>query len=69
MGWFSVDEIVAPATSSVGPVQSHTAQTEALCVLAGIAFAYVAKKMLSKVHRHHTERLAERAARRVAMPV
>lgn len=70
MGWFSADEIVAPASSSASDSgNSHTTQTVALCILAGVALAYVGVKLLVKLHRQHTERVAERAARRATLPV
>lgn len=68
MGWFSADEVIAPTISNA-PEKSDTVQTVALCILAAVAACYVGVKVLLKLHKHHTERLAERAARRVVVPV
>lgn len=68
MGWFSADEIVAPATSSSGGAD-HTAQTVSLCILAGVAVRYLLFKAAMKLHRQQTERAAERVARRVVAQV
>lgn len=59
MGWFSADEIVAPAVVS-NAESHHTAQTVALCVLATVAVGYIVVKSLMKCHRQQTERVAER---------
>lgn len=65
MGWFSSDEIVT--TNQMGPSEEHhQTQAVALCILTVIAGAYVLIKLLLKLHKSHTERLAERAARRAA---
>lgn len=64
MGWFSADEIVAPAAANNANGQHSTPQTIALCVLAAAAVGYIAIKLLTKLHRQHTERVAERVARR-----
>lgn len=59
MGWFSADEIVAPVTNNSS--EDHiTAQTVALCVLAAVAVGYLAAKIIAKVHRQQTERVAAR---------
>lgn len=69
MGWFSADEIVAaPATASVSEGH-HTAQMVSLCVFAVVAVGYVLLRALAKIHRQHTERVAERATRRDAAQV
>lgn len=65
MGWFSADEIVAPAVQTSNAESNHTAQTVAVCVLAGLAVAYAVFRTVTKLHRQHTERVAERAARNV----
>lgn len=70
MGWFSADEIVAaPAAASGGQPQPqcghHTTQTVALCAMAVFAAGYLIFKGVAKINRHNTERVAERAARRV----
>lgn len=68
MGWFSADEIVAaPAASSEHT--SNAAQTIGICVLAAVVTGYVLVRVLVKLNRQHTERVAERAARRVAVQV
>lgn len=67
MGWFSAYEIVAPV--SVQSEGHSTAQTIALCILAAVAVGYIIVKGNSKVNRQHTERVAERTARRVAVQV
>ena len=70
MGWFSADEIVAPVVNSATTTDgNHTAQTVALCVLASVAVGYLLVKGLVKIQRQHTERVAERTARRVSLPV
>lgn len=71
MGWFSADEIVAPApVVNIGKSEGHhAAQTIALCVLSAVAVGYVVLKGLLKLHRQHTERVAERATRRVVAQV
>lgn len=69
MGWFSADEIVAPVANSDKSNSDHTTQAVALCILAAVAVGYLACKVLAKVHRQHTERVAERAARRIAVQV
>lgn len=74
MGWFSADEIVAaPAAAVGGQTQpqcgNHTAQTVALCAMAVFAAGYVIFKAVAKVSRHNTERVAERAARRVGAQI
>lgn len=67
MGWFSADEIVAPA--AVTTTESHhTAQTVALCLMAGVAVGYLLVKSLMKCHRQQTERVAERTARLANLP-
>lgn len=68
MGWFSADEIVAPVSNSENKNENHTAQTVALCVLAAVAVGYIAVKILAKLHRQQTERVAERAARLATLP-
>lgn len=71
MGWFSADEIVVP-TSSVTSAPSNsghlTAQTVALCVLAGVAVGYLLVKAVTKCHRQQTERVAERVSRLANLP-
>lgn len=62
MGWFSADETIALNANDGG----STGQTVALGVLATVAVAYVVIRTILKLHRQHTERVAERAARRVA---
>lgn len=62
MGWFSADEIVAPVSNS-DKSEHHTAQTVALCVLAAVAVGYLLVRLIAKIHRQQTERVAERAAR------
>lgn len=71
MGWFSADEIVAPApiVSSEKSEGHHSAQTIALCILSAVAVGYVLLKGLLKLHRQHTEQVAERASRRVVAQV
>lgn len=70
MGWFSADEIVVPTNSGDSKYESnHTAQTVALCVLAVVAVGYLTVRALVKIQRQHTERVAERAARRVSAQV
>lgn len=68
MGWFSADEIVAPAVLS-NAEGHHTAQAVALCILAGVAVGYLLVKAVSKCHRRETERVAERATRLANLPV
>lgn len=68
MGWFSADEIVAPATANIEN-SNNNAQTIALCVLEAVATGYVLLKALLKAHRNHTVRVAERAARVAAAQV
>lgn len=69
MGWFSADEIVAPAATSNISEGHHTAQVIAICVIAAVAVGYLLLKGIAKVNRQHTERVAERTARRVAAQV
>ncbi|XP_058827894.1 rho GTPase-activating protein gacV-like [Topomyia yanbarensis] len=59
MGWFSADEIVAPAVSSTtnSTNSSITAQTVALCTVAVVAVGYIAVKLLVKLHQQQTEHL------------
>lgn len=64
MGWFSADEIVAAPTIGSENVQKNAPQTVAICVIAIVAVGYVLIKGFVKLHRHHTERCAEQAARR-----
>lgn len=64
MGWFSADEIVN-ASASANSEGHMTAQTIALCVLAGAAAAYLLSKIIAKVHKRNTERVAENAAKRI----
>lgn len=69
MGWFSADEIVAPASStSTTQERNHTAQTVALCVLAALACAYAMIKMFWKWHRQQTERVTQRAMSMANLP-
>lgn len=65
MGWFSSDEIVT--TNQMAQSDHHETQAIALCVLAGVAIFYVVTKIILKLHKSHTERLAERVARRAAV--
>lgn len=67
MGWFSADEIVAPAVVS-SETGHQTAQTVALCVLAGVTVSYLLVKNLMRCHRQQTERVAERTARLTSLP-
>lgn len=67
MGWFSADEVVTPVINNVN--DHHATQTVALCVLAGVALGYVMLRGLMKIHRQHTERVAECTTRRVAAQV
>ena len=62
MGWFSADEIVAPAVNSANTSATST-QTIALCILAAVALVYVAAKVFLKLHRQQTEQVATRAVR------
>lgn len=64
MGWFSADEIVN-ASASANSEGHMTAQTAALCVLAGAAATYLISKIIAKVLKRHTERVAENAAKRI----
>lgn len=63
MGWFSADEIVAPVAVGTANEHQNTAQTVSLCVLAAAAVAYIATKLLIKLHRQHIERVAARTVR------
>lgn len=65
MGWFSADEIVAPAMVS-SETGHQTAQTVALC--AGVAVSYLLVKNLMRCHRQQTEQVAERTARLTSLP-
>lgn len=67
MGWFSAAEIVAPTASSEN--SGVTTQTVAICVLAGVAVSYLFGKAIAKLHRQHTEKIAETTARRMAAQV
>lgn len=69
MGWFSSEDIIAPVVSSNVNEGHQTAQSVSLCVIAAIAAGYIVIKSIIKLHRNHTERVAERAARRVAVQV
>lgn len=69
MGWFSADEIVAAPATAANYEGHFTAQSIALCVLAAVTTGYVAVKVLARLHRHNTERLAERVARQVVVLV
>lgn len=70
MGWFSAEEIVAPATNNIGPAgeNNHLAQTIALCALVAVVVGLVIK-VVAKIQRQHTERVGEQAARRLAAQV
>lgn len=63
MGWFSSDEIVTNNATCPPQDNYHLTQAIALCVLAGIAVAYVVIKAIIKANKHHTVRVVERAAR------
>lgn len=63
MGWFSADEILTPIANASNNEQSTDAQTIALCVLAAVAVGYIATKLLTKLHRQHIERVADRTIR------
>lgn len=65
MGWFSADEIVQNSSSDNG---HDTAQTIAICALAAVAVAYGLFKLIGRVHRQQTERVAERAVRMATLP-
>lgn len=69
MGWFSSDEIVTPVVNNSEVNGHQTAQTVALCALAGIITGYVLFREISKLICQNTEKLAETAARRVAAQV
>lgn len=66
MGWFSADEIVAPVTNN--EQNSVSAQTIAICILAAVAVGYIAVKLIGKLHRQSTERVAERVVRVATLP-
>lgn len=65
MGWFSADEIIAPTTNSNTIESNQAAQTVALCIIAAVAVGYVLLRGIVKLQRQHTERVAERTARRM----
>ena len=69
MGWFSCNEIItAPAAANYNE-GNHTAQTIALCVMAVATVGYLFARAMIKLHRQNTVRLAEQAARRMAVQV
>ena len=68
MGWFSADEIVAPAVATTSANDVST-QTVAVCALAIVVTGYLLGEVIVKLHRHHTERVTERTARRLAIPL
>lgn len=59
MGWFSADEILQNTSES----DNSTVHTAALCVLAIVAVSYLVAKVVTKLHKQQTERVAERTAR------
>lgn len=61
IGWFSADRIVAKSSNST---EQSAKQSAALLIKAVVSLSYVAVKPVLKLHKNHTERIAERAAHR-----